>query len=122
MKIKNRKDLERIKAGQTVKLAMRNGYKRAYVIVEMGDKGIDAGAKEILQHFVKTLNKELMLDVAVIQGPGSVHKGLEPVVEVRINDEVTLYQKVTEKIVEEIIFEHIQGGKVVKAHQLEGDK
>lgn len=122
MKIKNRQDLEKIKASQQIKLAMREAYKRVYVVVEMGDSGIKAGAKDILQHFVKTLNSQLILNVAVLQGPGTEHKDLEPVVEVRIGDEVTLYQKVTKEVVDVIISEHILKGKVVKAHLLKGDR
>ncbi len=122
MKIKSKKDLEKIKAEQEIKLAMREGYKRVQIIVEMGDSGIKAGAKEVLLHFVKSLNAKRILDCAVIQGPGTEHKGLEPVVEIREHDKVTLYQKVNLEIVDEIIAEHIQKGKVVSAHLLEGEK
>lgn len=111
--IKSRADLERIKASEQVKLAMRNGYKRMTVIVEMGDEGITFGAKEVLNYFVKKLNENIILDVAVIQGSGSKLKGFEPIVEIRENDITTTYQRVDLNVVDLIIENHIKNNLIV---------
>lgn len=112
--IKTRKDLEKIKTEQTPKLAMRQGFKRIYIIVEMGDAGINAKAKDILDAFVQKLNEKLIFDCAVIQGPGSEFKDIDPVVEIQEKEKTTIYGKVSVKDVDKIIESHILKGEIVK--------
>ena len=112
--IKTRKDLERIKAEQTPKLAMRQGFKRIYIVVEMGDAGINAKAKDVLDVFVQKLSEKLIFDCAVIQGPGSEFKDIDPVVEIQEKEQTTIYGKVSVRDVDKIIESHILKGEIVK--------
>lgn len=112
--IKTRKDLEKIKAAETPKLAMRQGFKRLYIIVQMGEKGIDAGAKALLDAFILKLNEKLIFDCAIVQGPGTEYEDIDPVVEIEEKDKTTIYGNVTLSDVDKIIESHILCGEIVK--------
>lgn len=112
--IRSIKDLERIKAAETPKLAMRQGFKRLYIIIQIGDRGIEARAKAILDAFIQKLNEKLIFDCAIIQGPGSEYEGIDPVVEIQEKEKTTIYGNVTLKDVDKIIESHILKGEFVK--------
>ncbi len=111
--IKSINDLEAIKASQQFKLAMREGHKRLHVIVEMGDKGIALGAKEILNYFIKKFKEQLILDCAVMMGPSVSEEEFYPVIEIRESNKITKYRNVTTEIADEIINKHILKGEIV---------
>lgn len=116
--IKTKKDLVVIKKSQEAKLAMREGNKRLYITVAIGDDGLQAGANEILNYFVKKLNELKLFDCSVIAGPG--HKGdFDPVVVIDEKTHKTIYKEVTKELVDEIIESHILNGKIVTKALLE---
>jgi len=95
--------------------------KEVQVIVGMGTCGILAGAKQILEVFINSLDDKNLVDTVMVRQTGCIgmcHS--EPTVEIiapGMPD--TLYGKVDENVAKEIIQKHIIGKELVSGHILD---
>jgi NADP-reducing hydrogenase subunit HndB len=83
----------------------------------MGTPGIAAGARDTLKEFLNLIEAKGLTDIVVRQTGNFGLDSMEPVVKVTVGDtpEVT-YGKVTPFVANQIMEEHILGGKVVTAN------
>ncbi len=91
--------------------------KSCHIVVAMGTKGIEAGAKITLNALVDEAEAK-GLDKVIITQTGSM-EGDNPIVEVHTPELGTVaYGKVDAKTAKAIIDEHVIGGKILKDHQI----
>ena len=91
--------------------------KDTQIIVGMGTCGIAAGAKEVLDAFLKELDEHNLNSVVVTQTGCMGLCYVEPTVEV-ISPGMpsVIYGKVDEEVAKKIVKEHIMGNKLVTDH------
>ncbi|MEL3905457.1 MAG: (2Fe-2S) ferredoxin domain-containing protein [Treponema sp.] len=98
----------------------QSGEKLAYIIVGMGDCGIQKGSKAVFHTISEKINSSgLRGDVAVIQAELSGFWDAEPVVEVILTGEDPVkYGHVTPEIADKIIESHILNKTVLNEYVL----
>lgn len=102
----------------------QTGEKDAYVVVGMGDCGIQKGSKEIFKIISKKINSlGLRGKVIVIQSELAGLSEAEPVVEVVLKGERPVkYGHVTPEIANKIIDQHILNKKILTEYILDISK
>ena len=112
--IKSLEDLKKIRDEALRKRDIKTPSARVQIVVGMGTPGIAAGARDTLKEFLNLIEAKGLTDIVVRQTGNFGLDSMEPVVKVTVGDapEVT-YGKVTSFVANQIMEEHILGGKVV---------
>lgn len=113
--MKSLEELNDIKEQALKDMILRKGKHLTKIIVAMDDCGIKAGAKDILDLFVKELRQREIMDAVVMMTNCQGACDKEPVVRIiNKDDSVTTYVNVTKDKVSVIIEEHILKGNIIK--------
>ena len=122
--MKSLAELAAIKAKMQNKVVIREGMSGVRVVVGMATCGIAAGARPVLSAFVDGVAKNDLGDKVTVTQTGCI--GIcqyEPVVEVfEEGKEKVTYVKLTAEKAEEIVKEHLVGGKVVEKYTIGANK
>ena len=112
--VKSLEDLKRLKEEALEKRKAKTTTGKAQVIVGMGTCGIAAGARETMKAILDTIETG-SLDGIVVTQTGCIGRcEWEPIVEVLAGDQPkVIYGKVTPAKAQQIMKEHVVGGKVV---------
>jgi len=118
--MKSLAELQKIKARMQDKVVLREGSGDIRVVVGMATCGIAAGARPVLNEFVKDVNEEGLSDKVTVSQTGCI--GIcqyEPVVEIfqADKDKVT-YVKMTAEKAKEVVEKHLKGGSVVEQYTI----
>ena len=118
--MKSLAELQKIKARMQDKVVLREGSGDVRVVVGMATCGIAAGARPVLNEFVKDVNEEGLSDKVTVSQTGCI--GIcqyEPVVEIfeAGKDKVT-YVKMTADKAKEVVEKHLKGGSVVEQYTI----
>ena len=118
--MKSLAELQKIKARMQDKVVLREGSGDIRVVVGMATCGIAAGARPVLNEFVKDVNEEGLSDKVTVSQTGCI--GIcqyEPVVEIfeADKDKVT-YVKMTADKAKEVVEKHLKGGQVVEQYTI----
>ena len=113
--MKSLEELQAIKARMKDKVILREGSGDVRVVVGMATCGIAAGARPVLNEFVKDVSEEGLSGKVTVSQTGCI--GIcqyEPVVEIfeAGKDKVT-YVKMTAEKAREVVLKHLKGGNVV---------
>ncbi len=113
--MKSLEELQAIKARMKDKVILREGSGDVRVVVGMATCGIAAGARPVLNEFVKGVSEEGLSGKVTVSQTGCI--GIcqyEPVVEIfeAGKDKVT-YVKMTAEKAREVVLKHLKGGNVV---------
>lgn len=121
--MKSLEDLKKLRDQAQKNLKMRYQTGGARIQVGMGTCGIAAGARPVLEKFVEELNEKELRNVIVTQVGCMGECAFEPIVEiVDANGDSTVYCNVNERMVPEIVEEHIVGGKKLERYMLSAVK
>ena len=122
--MKSLAELAAIREKMQNKVVIREGMGTTRVVVGMATCGIAAGARPVLATFVEGVNANGLTDKIAVTQTGCI--GIcqyEPVVEVfEEGKEKVTYVKLNAEKVEEIIKEHLVGGKVVEKYTIGANK
>lgn len=95
------------------------GHDSKRVVVGMATCGIAAGARPVLNEFVKMIAEENLTDVRVSQTGCIGICQYEPVAEVYVGDEQKVtYVKLTPEKADRIVAQHLKGGKIVTEYTI----
>ena len=115
--IKSLDDLKKIREAALEKRKLKESSGEIKVIVGMGTCGIAAGARETMKAVLSFIEKNNLENVVVSQ-TGCI--GLceqEPIMQVVLGEQAKItYGKVDSVIAEQIMKEHVVGGKVVEKY------
>jgi NADP-reducing hydrogenase subunit HndB len=115
--VKSLEDLKKIRDEALKKRDIKTIAGRVQIIVGMGTPGIAAGARDTLKEFLTLIEQKGLTDVVVRQTGNFGLDSMEPVVKVKVGDEAEVtYGKVTPFVADQIMEEHILGGKIVTAN------
>jgi NADP-reducing hydrogenase subunit HndB len=115
--IKSLEELKKIREAALQKRDIKAPASRIQIVVGMGTPGIAAGARDTVKEFLNIIEEKQLTDVVVRQTGNFGLDSLEPVVKVKVGDEAEVtYGKVTPFVANQIMEEHILGGKVVTAN------
>jgi NADP-reducing hydrogenase subunit HndB len=118
--MKSLEELQAIKAKMKDKVVLREGSGDVRVVVGMATCGIAAGARPVLNEFVKDVSEEGLSDKVTVSQTGCI--GIcqyEPVVEVfEAGKEKVTYVKMTAEKAKEVVEKHLKGGKVVSQYTI----
>ena len=108
-------DLRKLRNETKTAIDMRDtANKDAQIIVGMGSAGIAAGARQTLQKILQCAQEQQLTDITVSQTGNLGLESWEPVVQVLIGRQAPVfYGKVTPRVAERIMREHVQGCRVV---------
>jgi len=113
--IKSLDDLKRIREEALEKRKIKTTSGQTQVIVGMGTCGIAAGARETMKAVLKYIESENLPNILVTQTGCIGVCEQEPIMQVVRGEEPKItYGKVTEDIANQIMREHVVGGKVVE--------
>ena len=118
--MKSLAELQKIKEKMQDKVVLREGSGDIRVVVGMATCGIAAGARPVLNEFVKDVSEEGLADKVTVSQTGCI--GIcqfEPVVEVfeAGKDKVT-YVKMNSEKAKEVVDRHLKGGKVIEEYTI----
>ncbi len=118
--MKSLAELQKIKAKMQNKVILREGSGDIRVVVGMATCGIAAGARPVLNEFVKDVSEENLSDKVTVSQTGCI--GIcqyEPVVEIfeAGKDKVT-YVKMTAEKAKEVVEKHLKGGSVIEQYTI----
>ncbi|MDO4543525.1 MAG: (2Fe-2S) ferredoxin domain-containing protein [Clostridia bacterium] len=112
--MKSLEELKQIKERMKDKVALREGTGETRIVVGMATCGIAAGARPVLNAFVEQVSKQGLSDEVTVTQTGCIGMcRYEPIVEVFQGDNRVTYIKVTPEMAEQIVREHIKGGKPI---------
>ncbi len=118
--MKSLAELQKIKARMQDKVVLREGSGDVRVVVGMATCGIAAGARPVLNEFVKDVNEENLSDKVTVSQTGCI--GIcqyEPVVEIfEAGKEKVTYVKMTADKAKEVVEKHLKGGQVVEQYTI----
>ena len=118
--MKSLAELQKIKAKMQNKVVLREGSGDIRVVVGMATCGIAAGARPVLNEFVKDVNEEGLSDKVTVSQTGCI--GIcqyEPVVEIfEADKEKVTYVKMTAEKAKEVVEKHLKGGSVVEQYTI----
>lgn len=118
--IKSLDDLKRIREETLAKQKAKRTSGSAQVIVGMGTCGIAAGARDTMEAILKQIEEDRLSGIQVTQTGCIGLCEAEPIVQVILGEQQKIsYGKVTPEVVERILKEHVQGGKIVQDHVIE---
>ena len=113
--MKSLAELQAIKAKTMNRVVLREGSGDIRVVVGMATCGIAAGARPVLNEFVKDVNEENLMDKVTVSQTGCI--GIcqyEPVVEIfEAGKEKVTYVKMTAEKAKEVVEKHLKGGEVI---------
>ena len=122
--MKSLAELAAIREKMQGKVVIREGMSGVRVVVGMATCGIAAGARPVLNAFVAGVNENGLSDKVTVTQTGCI--GIcqyEPVVEVfEEGKEKVTYVKLTEEKAQEIVKEHLVGGKIVEKYTIGANK
>ncbi len=118
--MKSLAELQAIKDKMKNKVILREGTGDVRVVVGMATCGIAAGARPVLNAFVKEVNEQGLAEKVTVSQTGCI--GIcqfEPVVEIMEagKDKVT-YVKMDENKAKRVVEEHLKGGKIVTEYTI----
>ena len=118
--MKSLAELQKIKERMKDRVVLREGTGDIRVVVGMATCGIAAGARPVLNEFVKEVSEEGLSDKVTVSQTGCI--GIcqfEPVVEVfeAGKDKVT-YVKMNSDKAKEVVERHLKGGKVIEEYTI----
>ncbi|MBR6406837.1 MAG: (2Fe-2S) ferredoxin domain-containing protein [Lachnospiraceae bacterium] len=118
--MKSLAELQKIKERMKDRVVLREGTGDIRVVVGMATCGIAAGARPVLNEFVKDVSEEGLSDKVTVSQTGCI--GIcqfEPVVEVfeAGKDKVT-YVKMNSDKAKEVVERHLKGGKVIEEYTI----
>lgn len=112
--VKSLEDLMKIRAEVLDKRASNCDPETVQIIVSLGSAGIAAGARQTLQQILQCAQEQQLTDIIVSQTGSLGLESWEPVVQVLIGRQAPVfYGKVTPRVAELIMREHVQGCRVV---------
>lgn len=115
--VKSLDELKRIREEALKKRDIKTAASRVQIVVGMGTPGIAAGARDTLKEFLRIIEERELTDVVVRQTGNFGLDSMEPVVKVIVGDgPEVMYGKVTPFVVEQIMEQHVLGGRVVEAN------
>ena len=118
--MKSLAELQAIKAKMKDKVVLREGSGDVRVVVGMATCGIAAGARPVLNEFVKDVSEEGLSDKVIVSQTGCI--GIcqyEPVVEIfEAGKEKVTYVKMTAEKAKEVVEKHLKGGQVVAQYTI----
>ena len=118
--MKSLAELQAIKAKMKDKVVLREGSGDVRVVVGMATCGIAAGARPVLNEFVKDVSEEGLSEKVTVSQTGCI--GIcqyEPVVEIfEAGKEKVTYVKMTAEKAKEVVEKHLKGGKVVSEYTI----
>ena len=113
--MKSLEELNTIKEQALKDMILRKGKHLTKVVVSMDDCGIKAGAKEVMDLFVRELRQREIMDAVVMMTHCQGICDKAPVVKIINKDgNITTYGNVTQDKVNKIIEEHILKGNIVE--------
>ncbi len=119
--MKSLAELQAIRDKMKDKVILREGTNDIRVVVGMATCGIAAGARPVLNAFVKEVAEQGLSDRVTVSQTGCI--GIcqfEPVVEVfEAGKEKVTYVKMTAENAKEVIDKHIKGGKVIREYTVD---
>ena len=111
----NLDDLKRIKQETSNAMALRLGRPRATITVHVGDCGIAAGAREVMQTLLGEVADANRPDVQVLAADCIGHCASEPNVTVGVEGaEPVVYQKMDPAKIQQVFRRHILEGEVLR--------
>lgn len=121
--MKSLADLKKLRDESLKNMNLRYQTGGTRIQVGMGTCGIAAGARPVLNMFMKQVQQRNLKNVIVTQVGCMGECAFEPVVEIVENDgSATIYCNVSERMVEEIVEEHLIGGKKLTRYFLSAVK
>ena len=113
--MKSLAELQAIKERMKNKIVLREGSSDVRVVVGMATCGIAAGARPVLNAFVKAVNEAGLNEKVTVSQTGCVgYCQLEPIVEIyEAGKEKVTYIHMTADKAKEVVEKHLKGGKVV---------
>lgn len=117
--MKSLEDLIKLRdeAQRNLKMHLMNGGKR--IQIGMGTCGIAAGAKMVYDKFVEQIHEYGLDNVSIVQVGCMGECAFEPIVEImESGGNRTIYCQVSERMVEEIVEEHIMEGIPIEKYFL----
>ena len=112
--VKSLEDLKRLKEEALKKRQAMTTSGKAQVVVAMGTCGIAAGARETMKAILDQIEADKLSGIVVTQTGCMGKCEWEPIVEVAVGSEPKVtYGKVSAERAQQIMREHVQGGKVV---------
>jgi len=118
--MKSLAELQKIKAKMKDKVVLREGSGDVRVVVGMATCGIAAGARPVLNEFVKDVSEAGLSEKVTVSQTGCI--GIcqyEPVVEVFESDkDKVTYVKMTAEKAKEVVERHLKGGSVIEEYTI----
>ena len=118
--MKSLEELQAIKARMKDKVVLREGSGDIRVVVGMATCGIAAGARPVLNEFVKDVSEQGLSEKVTVSQTGCI--GIcqyEPVVEIfEAGKEKVTYVKMNAEKAKEVVEKHLKGGKVVSQYTI----
>ncbi|PKL00230.1 MAG: ferredoxin [Tenericutes bacterium HGW-Tenericutes-1] len=117
--MKSLEDLKKLRdqAIKTMDMRYHNGGTR--IQIGMATCGIAAGARPVMNKFLEEISARHLKDVIVTQVGCMGECAFEPIVEIVEQDGTkTIYAKVSERMVAEIVEEHLMAGKRLDRYML----
>ena len=118
--MKSLAELQAIKAKMKDKVILREGTGEVRVVVGMATCGIAAGARPVLNEFVKDVSEEGLSDKVTVSQTGCI--GIcqfEPVVEIfEAGKEKITYVKMNAEKAKEVVEKHLKGGKPIAEYTI----
>jgi NADP-reducing hydrogenase subunit HndB len=112
--VKSLDDLKRLKEEALKKRQATASSGRAHVVVAMGTCGIAAGARDTMKAILDQIEADKLSGIVVTQTGCMGKCEWEPIVEVALGDwPKVIYGKVSAERAQQIIRDHVEGGKVV---------
>jgi NADP-reducing hydrogenase subunit HndB len=121
--MKSLEDLKKLRDQALQNIEMRYQVGGTRIQIGMGTCGIAAGARPVLNKFVDEIAKARLKGVSITQVGCMGECAFEPIVEIVEQDGTsTIYARVSERMVNEIVEEHLIGGKRVNQFLLSAVK
>ena len=109
--MKSLEDLKKLRDQSLKNMQMRYQVGGTRIQVGMGTCGIAAGARPVLNKFVEEISEHELKNVVITQVGCMGECAFEPIVEIVDRDGTSsIYCKVTERMVNEIVEEHLLNG------------
>ena len=110
-------DLEKIAEQAKSKMTVREGAGRAKITVHMGTCGIAAGARKIMDTFLKELETNKVHDVIITSSGCAGLCNKEPMVTIELKGQAPVkYIEITEQKAKKIFSDHVMKGKLVQEY------
>jgi len=121
--MKSLEDLKKLRDQSLKNMQMRYQVGGTRIQVGMGTCGIAAGARPVLNKFVEEINEHELKNIVITQVGCMGECAFEPIVEIVDQDgSSSIYCKVTERMVNEIVEEHLVNHKRLDRYLLSSVK